>query len=140
VSTPKRPAHAVEHHVRIAFHHCDPLGIAWHGRYFEWLDEARAALFASVGLDVGKVRSLGHRMYVVEARCRYMAPLRHADEVRITSWFAAVQPLIRVGFDLYNSTSKRWSARATTVLAVTDGDGELLPRPPDAFIQRLPVR
>jgi hypothetical protein len=48
--------------------------------------------------------------------------------------------LFRVGFDLYNETSKRWSARATTVLAVPDGDGALVPRPPDACLLRRPVR
>jgi acyl-CoA thioester hydrolase len=140
VSKPERPEHAVEVFTRVAFHHCDPLAVAWHGRYFEWLEEARAALFASVGLEVHQIQALGHRMYMVEARCRYMAPLRYAERVRILAWFGAARPLIRVGYDLYNAESGRWSARASTVLAVTDRAGELLPSTPDAILERLPVR
>jgi acyl-CoA thioester hydrolase len=134
----ERPAHAIEHHVQVAFHHCDPLGVVWHGRYFEWFDEARAALFASVGLDVPEIRAHGHRLYVVETRCRYMVPLRYADEARVTAWFTGAQPLIRVAFDVRNERTSRWSARAATVLAVTDAAGELLPRTPDTLLARLP--
>ena len=136
----KRPEHAIEHVAKVAFHHCDPLGVAWHGRYFEWLDEAREALFASIGLGPQEIRDLGHRMYIVEAKCRYMVPLSCGDSVRVTGWFSAGQPLIRVAYDLHNERTGRWSARATHVLAVTDPKGELLPRTPDSLLERLPVR
>jgi acyl-CoA thioester hydrolase len=135
-----RPAHAVTTEHPIGLHHCDLLGVAWHGRYFEWLELARSALFASVDLDVPAIRALGHRLYVVDARCRYMAPLGYGDTARITAWFVAVQPLLRVAYDIYNATTDRWSARATTVLATTSADGTLLPTTPDALLARLPVR
>jgi len=136
----KRPDHAITIETRIAFHHCDPLGVAWHGRYFEWLEVARTALFASFVLDVPQIRDLGLRMYVVDARCRYMAPLVYGDTAVVTAWFGAVAPLIRVGYDIYNRESGRWSARATTVLATTTSDGALLPTTPDALLERLPAR
>jgi acyl-CoA thioester hydrolase len=140
LSKPVRPDHAIDFHTQVAFHECDPLGVAWHGRYFEWMERARTALFASVDLEVQVIRDLGHRMYVVETRCRYMVPLRYGDQVRITAWFSAVQPLIRVGYDFYNESTERWSARAITSLATTDVANELLPSTPDALLQRLPAR
>jgi acyl-CoA thioester hydrolase len=135
-----RPKHAVTSEHAVGLHHCDLLGVAWHGRYFEWLEMARAQLFASVDLDVPQIRALGHRLYVVDARCRYMAPLTYGDTARITAWFVAVQPLIRVAYDIYNAATDRWSARATTVLATTAADGSLLPTTPDALLARLPAR
>lgn len=135
-----RPAHAVTSDFLIGLHHCDPLGVAWHGRYFEWLEMARMALFASIDLDVPQIRQLGHRMYVVDAQCRYMAPLGYGDTARITAWFVAVQPLIKVAYDIYNPATDRWSARATTVLATTAADGSLLATTPDALLARMPVR
>ena len=140
MSRPKRPDHAVSTDFLIGLHHCDPLGVAWHGRYFEWFEMARMALFAGIDLDVPEIRALGHRMYVVDARCRYMAPLAYGDTARVTAWFVAVQPLIRVAYDIYNPATDRWSARATTVLATTSYDGTLLPTTPDALLARLPVR
>ncbi len=140
MTRPKRPDHAVTVETKVAFHQCDPLGVAWHGRYFEWMELARTELFASVGLEVHQIRELGHRMYVVETKCRYMAPLTYSDPVEITAWFSAAEPLIKVAYDIYNGSNGRWSARATTILATTDHAGELLPKTPDALLEQLPHR
>jgi len=140
MSRPKRPDHAVTTDHPIGLHHCDLLGVAWHGRYFEWLELARTALFASRDLDVPQIRALGHRMYVVETNCRYMVPLSYGETARITAWFTQVAPLIRVAYDIYNPATDRWSARALTVLATTALDGSLLPTTPDALLARLPSR
>jgi acyl-CoA thioester hydrolase len=136
----ERPAHAVTMDLDVAFHQCDPLGVVWHGRYFEYFEIARTALFRSVRLDVGQIRELGFRMYVVDARCRYMAPLTCGRTARVTAWFSAVSPLIRVAYDVYDHADATWCARATTVLATTDAAGLLLPRTPDAILDRLPRR
>jgi acyl-CoA thioester hydrolase len=137
---PERPEHAIELATRVAFYQCDPLNVAWHGRYFEWLEEARTELFASRNLEVAQIRDLGHRMYVVEANCRYMAPLSYRDPIRVVAWFSKVEPNIRVAYDIYHGKSDRWSARAFTVLATTDFAGTLLPTTPDAILERLPRR
>ena len=136
----KRPAHAVSVDLKVAFHQCDPLGVVWHGRYFEYFEIARTALLASAGLDVEQVRALGFRMYVTDARCRYMVPLAYGETARVTAWFSALTPLIRVAYDVYDASQSRWCARATTVLATTDAAGVLLPRTPDAILDRLPAR
>ncbi len=136
----KRPEHAIEFIDKVAFHQCDPLGVAWHGRYFEWMEKARTELFASRELEVQQIRDLGHKMYIVETKCRYMTPLTYSDSVKVTAWFSAVEPLIKVAYDIYNGSNDRWAARATTTLAVTDFAGELLPKTPDALLERLPRR
>lgn len=140
MSGPARPDHAIEYETKVAFHECDPLGVAWHGHYFAWMERARTELFARFDLDVPALQALGHRLYVVETKCRYMTPLRYGEDVRITTWFSAVAPLLRVGYDIYNRDSQRWSARAVTTLAVTDRDGALLATTPDALLDRLPAR
>ncbi|HEX6812660.1 MAG TPA: acyl-CoA thioesterase [Planctomycetota bacterium] len=134
----KRPDHAVTIEQKIGLHHCDPLGVAWHGRYFEWFEAARTELFASLDLDVQQIRSLGFRMYIVDAHCRYMAPLAYGETARITAWFVATEPLIRVAYEIH--VGNRWCARATTVLATTAGDGALLPTTPPELLSRLPSR
>jgi acyl-CoA thioester hydrolase len=138
VTRAQRPDHAVSIELRVGFHQCDPLGVVWHGRYFEYFEQARAALMASRGLDVPEVRALGYRMYVTEARCRYMVPLAYGDVARITAWYSAVAPLIRVAYDLRDAARGRWCARATTVLATTDDGGALLATTPDDVLARLP--
>ena len=133
-----RPAHAVSVEVDVPFHACDPLGIAWHGRYFEYLEAARQELLRAHRLDVEDLRELGHRLYVADARCRYMFPLGYRDRAVITAWFTPDELGMRVAYDVHNATAGRRCARAHTLLAITDADGNLLAGIPAAVQARLP--
>jgi len=92
-----------------------------------------------VDLAVPVLRSLGCKMFVVDASCRYMAPVLYDHQVKVTAWFLAASPLIRVAYDIHNIDTDRWSARATTVLATTDKQGNLHTITPDGILERLPV-
>ena len=135
----RRPEHAIRLRLRVNLHHCDLLGVAWHGRYYEWLEAARTELFCSRDLDIPAIRDLGFKMFITESRCRNMAPLAYGDEVEITAWFSQVTPLIRVAYDLHNVATGRWSGRAATILATTDFAGRLHPTTPPELLERLPA-
>lgn len=136
--TRRRPDHAIKTRVRIPLHHCDLVGVAWYGRYYEWIEVARTELFRSRDLDVPAIRDLGFKMFVTETHCRNMRPITYGDEIEVIAWYSQVEPLIRVAYDIVEPDTGLWSARAKTVLAVTDFDGNLLPRTPDAMLERLP--
>jgi acyl-CoA thioester hydrolase len=135
---PSRVAASVE--LKVPFHDCDPLFVVWHGRYFEYLEVARSALFARHEVDVEHVRALHYRMYVTDAHCRYMHPLSYNDNVRVTARFTAVTPLLRVAYEIVNLTANRRSARAVTVLATTDAAGKLLYETPHDLLERVRAR
>jgi acyl-CoA thioester hydrolase len=128
---------AVSVRLKVPFHDCDPLFVVWHGRYFEYLEIARSALFARHRVDVEHVRELNYRMYVTDAHCRYLHPLSYNDELSVTARFTAVIPLIRVAYDVRNLSVNRKSARAVTVLATTDAQGKLLPETPHDLVARI---
>ena len=128
---------AVSIELSVPFHDCDPLFVVWHGRYFQYLEIARSALFAKYALDVDHVRELNYRMYVTDARCRYLYPLTYNDRVRVTARFTAISPLLRVAYEVFNLTASRKSARALTVLATTDVHGKLLTETPHDVLARL---
>jgi acyl-CoA thioester hydrolase len=134
-----RPSHAVSVSLEIPFHDCDPLFVAWHGRYFEYMEAGRQRLLAACSLDVPDLVNMGLRLFVTDARCRYMHPLTYGDRVTVTAWFADVlAPLIKVVYDVFNDTRGRRSARAHTLLAVTDAEGSLLTELPAEVRARLP--
>ena len=139
ISEPRVEGGAVSVEVTAPFHDCDPLFVVWHGRYFEYLALARAELMRHLRLDIPDVRAMGFRMYVTDARCRYMFPLHYGDRFRVTARLTQTAPLIRVSYQIDNLTHDRRSARAYTVLATTDSDGQLLTPPPEAVLERLPV-
>lgn len=128
---------AVSVRIKVPFHDCDPLFVVWHGRYFQYLEMARSALFARHEVDVEHVRALHYRMYVTDVHCRYMHPLTYNDEAEITARFTALTPLFRIAYDVRNLTVNRKSARAVTVLATTDASGKLLPETPHDLLARV---
>lgn len=134
----KRPDHARVAEIQVPFHDCDPLGIVWHGHYFKYFEIARCALFRSVNLDVPDLVELDIRMFVSEVRCRYTAPLRYRDVVRVTAWFTETEPLLKVAYDVENLTSKRRCVRASTRLALADKHGNLLDALPESVRRRIP--
>lgn len=136
---PKRPEHAITVEFRAGLHQCDPLAVVWHGRYFEWLEQARTELFRSVRLSVPEMKALGVKMFVVDANCRYMAPLLYDHRLSVTAWFLSASPLIKVAYDVHNLDTNRWAARATTTLATTDGKANLHSTTPEGILERLPI-
>jgi acyl-CoA thioester hydrolase len=94
-------------------------------------------LFAKYTLDVDHVREMNYRMYVTDARCRYLYPLTYNDRVRVTARFTATSPLLRVAYEVFNLTADRKSARAVTVMATTDVHGKLLTETPHDVLARL---
>ena len=120
----------------VPFYDCDPLGCVWHGRYFQYFEQARTALLKRNNLGESIFQSEGFHMYIVDARCRYLSPLEFGDEFEVTARFTAFHPLIRVGYTLTNLTKERKSARGYTLLALTDSDRNRLSEVP-ALIKRL---
>lgn len=103
------------------------------------MEQARTELFRAVNLAVPAMKALGVKMFVVDANCRYMAPVFYDHEVAVTAWFLQASPLIKVAYDIHNLHTDRWSARASTVLATTDEQGQLHPTTPDGIVAKLPV-
>jgi acyl-CoA thioester hydrolase len=130
-------AHETSVELGVPFHHCDPLGVVWHGRYFEYLEHARTALLERLALDGAELVATGYRFWVADARCRHVSPLRYRDRVRVTAWLREWQQRIWVSYDVHDLTTSRQAARAHTVLVVTDADGNLQFEVPEVIRARI---
>ena len=132
------PDHAVSVDIDVPFSHCDPLNVVWHGRYFEYFEAARMKLLRSIGLDAPQMATLGYKIYLIDARVRYMNPLRYGDTLRCTTWFSELRPHIRMAYLIDNLTQNVRSARGYTVVATTTVANELIAETPHPIIERLP--
>ncbi len=71
---------------------CDPAGLVYFPRYFEWFDACTAALFARAGLrKAAMLEQYGIvGIPLVDARARFIAPSTYGDEVvvdsRVAGW------------------------------------------------------
>ncbi|WP_414561998.1 MULTISPECIES: acyl-CoA thioesterase [unclassified Anabaena] len=60
-----------EYPVRVQPHHTDYAGIAWHGTYLTWMEEARVEFLRSIGIEFANLVALGCDLPVVELSVRY---------------------------------------------------------------------
>jgi len=77
--------------IRIEWGDCDPAGIVYFPRYFEFFDACTRALFERAGLfkrDMLKSYAIAG-IPVVDLKARFMAPSRYGDDVAVDSSIAS---------------------------------------------------
>src|SRR3954447_25300169 len=70
-------------HVRVRFAETDAMGVAHHGSYLPWLEEARVAYLRDRGHPYTDVRAAGFDIAVVECHVRYRMPALFEDELAV---------------------------------------------------------
>jgi 4-hydroxybenzoyl-CoA thioesterase len=91
----------------IEWGHCDPAGIVFNPRFFEFFDWSTAVL-VEAALGLPKTRMIAAYDLVgiplVDTRARFIAPARFGDEVAIESTFVSVKrSSFEVRHRLYNA-------------------------------------
>jgi 4-hydroxybenzoyl-CoA thioesterase len=128
----------------IEWGHCDPAGIVFNSRFFEFFDWGTWALFeAALGVKApdlaGAFGILG--IPLVDASARFLAPARFGDVAELTSW---VKEFRRSSFDIEHHLMVRGAlvveGRETRVWATRDAadSSRIRSRPvPDEVIARF---
>lgn len=120
----------------VAFGDCDPSGIVFNPRYYEWFDESLHALLGAAGLTFDGLRAdYGiDGIPLVENRCKFSLPCRYGEEVAIETAVAAIH---RCAFDLRHRVLKGDAVavevvetRVWTVMDETEGRPRARPLPP----------
>ena len=123
--------------VEVPFHDVDSMRIVWHGHYYKYFEQARTVLFRSCRIDVADLVAMQLALVVVDSGCRYVAPLRYGDRIRVLAWFRDVTHRLHVGYEVVNLSTGVLSARAHTVLVSTSPQGDVLYRTPDSILERV---
>jgi 4-hydroxybenzoyl-CoA thioesterase len=119
---------------------CDPAGIVYFPRYFEWFDGCLFALFEQAGLAqadmIARYQILG--IPLVEARARFIVPSTFGDriviETRITAWRRSS---FDVHYQLFRGPDLAVEGFETRVWTVREADGRVKGRPVPAEVVAL---
>jgi len=130
----------------IEWGHCDPAGIVFNARFFEFFDWGTWTLFeAALGMKPPELAGAFHILGIplVDASARFLAPARFGDAVELASQVSAFR---RSSFDVEHRLSVRGElaveGRETRVWATRDAaDPSLIKsqRIPEAVIVRFRV-
>lgn len=138
-----RPGPMVSHQttLRVRWSEADPAGIVFYPRIFEWFDMASDELFRAVGLPWEELfpheRIVG--LPILEAECRFRAPIRYGDQVTIVSTITEIKDTtFRVDHEVKVGEAACASGHELRAWAQSNQGGALQARPiPDTIVERL---
>ncbi|MBE9051099.1 acyl-CoA thioesterase [Nostocales cyanobacterium LEGE 11386] len=87
-----------EYPVRVQPHHTDYAGIAWHGTYLTWMEEARIECLRSIGIEFADLVMLGCDLPVVELAVRYHRSVQLGTAVVVKTRMTEVTG-VRINWD-----------------------------------------
>lgn len=128
--------------VQIEWGHCDPAGIVFNPRFFEYFDWSTALLFEKA-LGIPKPEVLkkfgGSGIPLVDTRAKFFSPCRYGDVVEIRT---RIRKLGRSSFEvehrLFNGETLAVEGEEIRVWTVRDAEGRMRPVPlPDEIVARF---
>jgi acyl-CoA thioester hydrolase len=105
----------------VRFQEVDPMGVVWHGRYPEFLEDGRVEVGRAHGLDYPDFFREGLQAPIVRLEIAYRSPLRLGDEFSIEAimlWTEAVR--LDHEYIIRRRSDDRIAATARTVQLLLD--------------------
>ena len=99
----------VETTLRVRYAETDQMGVVYYANYLIWMEVGRVEFCRAQGISYRDIEeSNGILLVVAEANCRYLAPARYDDEIRIvTSLTQSTPRMIRFDYELFNQSGTR---------------------------------
>ncbi|MGA8439982.1 MAG: thioesterase family protein [Candidatus Sulfotelmatobacter sp.] len=110
--------------LRVRYAETDQMGVAYHSNHFIWFEVGRVELLRQLGFSYRDMETNDHRFIaVVEAQCRYRAPIRYDEEVSVRTELLQVRDsVVRFGYELRRVDDNALLAEGETTHIVTDAE------------------
>src|SRR6202451_4066081 len=132
----KPSANINESRVRVRYAETDQMGVVYHANHFIWFEVGRVEFLRKLGFSYKEMeREDDCFIVVVDARCRYKAPVHYDDEVVVRTYLKYVrEKVIRFGYELRNAHSDLLLAEGETTHIVANS--KMKPRSlPDKYLK-----
>jgi acyl-CoA thioester hydrolase len=118
-----RPHYTVnETRIRVRYAETDQMGVVYHANHFIWFEVGRVELLRQLGFSYKEMeRADDCFIAVVDARCRYKAPVLYDDEVLVRTYLKDVRDkMIHFGYELVRANTSEVLAEGETTHIVAD--------------------
>jgi acyl-CoA thioester hydrolase len=107
---------SVETSLRVRYAETDQMGVVYYANYLIWMEVGRVELCRATGIRYRDMEiDDGVLLVVAEANCRYLAPARYDDEIRILTSIAEATPrMVRFEYEFFDVATGRRLASGFT--------------------------
>jgi len=129
--TPSATKHANravnETRLRVRYAETDQMGVVYHSNHFIWFEVGRVELLRQLGFSYKEMEADDNCFIaVVDARCRYRAPVHYDDEVIVRTYLKHVrEKVIHFGYELVSPEGRLLAEGETTHIVA---DAQMMPR------------
>jgi acyl-CoA thioester hydrolase len=111
-----------ETRIRVRYAETDQMGVVYHANHFIWFEVGRVEFLRQLGFSYKEMETEDDCFIaVVDAHCRYKAPVHYDDEVIVRTWLKQVrEKVIHFGYELRNAQSGQVLAEAETTHIVAN--------------------
>ena len=108
--------------IRVRYAETDQMGVVYHANHFIWFEVGRVELLRQFGCTYKDMeREDDCFIAVVDAQCRYKAPVHYDDEVIVRTHLKHVrEKVIRFGYELRKAETGELLAEGETTHIVAD--------------------
>ena len=125
-----------ETRLRVRYAETDQMGVVYHSNHFIWFEVGRVELLRQLGFSYKEMEGIDDCFIaVVDARCRYKAPVHYDDEVVVRTYLKHVRSkVIHFGYELLSAGTRQVLAEGETMHVVANARME--PRAlPEKYMQ-----
>lgn len=111
-----------ETRIRVRYAETDQMGVVYHANHFIWFEVGRVELLRQLGFSYKDMETTDDCFIaVVDARCRYRAPVHYDDEVVVRTYLKHVrEKVIHFGYQLVRAEGGQLLAEGETTHVVAN--------------------
>ena len=111
-----------ETRIRVRYAETDQMGVVYHSNHFIWFEVGRVELLRQLGFSYKEMEQNDDCFIaVVDARCRYKAPVHYDDEIVVRTYLKHVrEKVIHFGYELRTADNARLLAEGETTHIVAN--------------------
>jgi acyl-CoA thioester hydrolase len=129
---------AAEIEVEVAFHDVDPMGVAWHGHYLKYFENARCALLRRFDYDYPSMRDSGYLWPIVSCSLKYVRPAKYGQKLVVRATLKEWENRLRIDYLIRDAASGAKLTRGSSIqVAVDMASGELQFVSPAILLEKL---
>tara|TARA_Y100000741_G_scaffold286411_1_gene226274 strand:- start:257 stop:679 length:423 start_codon:yes stop_codon:yes gene_type:complete len=119
-----------DHPIKIYYKDVDQMGVVYYSRYYEYFEEARTELLASIGLDVTEVEKRGITLPVISSHCDYKRGAKFEQNIVVkTSITSKPKSKLHIDYFVFIANEKDFIVSGYTEHAFVNKRGQAVRAP-----------
>ena len=114
----------LEKEFKVEFNDCDPMGVVWNGKYFDYFEMARSELLERMHLNYMSIFKKGYMLPLTRNKIKYIRPLSPGQRVLIRITVVEYEFLLKFKYEIIDKKTGQVTTKGESSQMVTDLEGK----------------